>query len=305
MKMMTALAVVAAAGFAASANAVTVLSDGFETGTGWPAGNANPFGTNNYGNPAGNLGPNNWYYQSSGPSSAAGVASAATAVFNDPAGAHSGNQYLRINAGNAAFNIATSSSKVAQIYRDDTVAPTPSNPVLKVGVWVYQEGAGYANRTTGSGLYVWNASFTEIIAQITMQSNGVYGIFGAAQFNGTSFTTPPSVGLSGAVSDTWTHLEIQLDYTTNTIAWLINGIDQTSIVTGAGVSNSFLSTDGYGESDLFTAKFSSTAAGATTTGGNAWRFDDWSVDANAAVPAPASLALVGLGGLVAARRRRA
>ena len=256
--------------------------------TGWeaPTFTGSAGGTQQF-TPAGTSGPINgpdgWQYFGSG------VNSNQATVVSNAANAHSGSQYLRVAT--ASFGNATSTSRTNFIYHTDsmTSAQMAATPILSASVWVFAEGAAAA-RTTASSIQLYNSAFG-LVGIARLQSDGVFAFFnGAGQ----------GIGLGGGSTNAWYKLGIQADFSTGLLSIFINDIDQTSVAVGGGWSNTFTPSD-FEETDLGTSRFS---GGTGTTSGNAWRYDDFSLSFSA-IPAPGSAALLGVGGVLAVRRRRA
>jgi len=154
---------------------------------------------------------------------------------------------------------------------------TNANKVIVASIDMYLKTGGSKSANWGLDCYDGNSPFGRVNA-LWVNSSGQ-----ANYWNGTT-----AVVTSTTVAyDTWNNLKITMDYTTLKSSFAINGVTIASGISfSAGVSSVF------GDADI-----NLQGAGFDTT-----FFDNYKVEA---VPAPASIALLGLTGLVAGRRRRA
>ncbi len=154
---------------------------------------------------------------------------------------------------------------------------TNTDKIVVASVDMFLKTGGSKSSNWGLDCYDGNSPFGRVSA-LWVNSGGL-----ANYWNGTT-----SVVSTTAVSyDAWNNLKITMDYTTLKSSYAINGVTIASGISfGAGVGSVF------GDADI-----NLQGAGFDTT-----FFDNYKVEA---VPAPASIALLGLTGLVATRRRRA
>lgn len=205
-----------------------------------------------------------------------GWACDAGSVANAAGGAHSGTQYAQMTGtqvqgvGTASWGWYTGAGFV------------PNNQVITMTCW-----AGIFNysgtRAFTAGLDAYDSSVARIGA-VYLTSDGNIGVIDGTGAGGTT------TGL-GLALNVYRKLTMVANYSNGAIDFYV---DDVLVFNGA-----FTNTD-FGDVDIRGTR------GSTGTGGGTvqMRFDDYSIDV-AAVPAPGALALVGLGGLVASRRRRA
>lgn len=243
----------------------------------------------------GTVGPgqDNWTYFSST------VTSDRPHVIADATKAYQGTNYLRVDTGNAGFGNSGTTSRSTFVYQDNYVpGATLAGNVLHIGVAVYCENITGTARATGQTIFGYSgdpgAGITGILGGMRLQSNGVFAVFNGA---GTG------LGLGGATNDTWYRFDMLFHWDTGVINYFINGINQDAVLDGAAFSRTFTvaAGEGYLETDLVDSRFTSASGNATQ--GHVHRWDSLTIDYDT-VPAPSSAALLGLGGLIAGRRRR-
>lgn len=105
-----------------------------------------------------------------------------------------------------------------------------------------------------------------------------------------------SVALTGFTLNTYYQLSIAFDFGADKLRWYVNG-SQINTSSLAGF-DTFTATD-FGDADLYAVR--AAAPVGTSTGSHVLGFDDFSV---VSTPAPGAIALLGVAGLVGARRRR-
>ncbi|HEX8877454.1 MAG TPA: PEP-CTERM sorting domain-containing protein [Phycisphaerales bacterium] len=200
-------------------------------------------------------------------------------IANTAGGARTGSQYARMLGSNfTATNTArwawdTSSSL--------TPATLASAPIVRASVWTQMSGnAGTRSFTAGLDCYDSNIAR---IGLIFIGNDGSVNII-----DGTGVTTSSAAGLINPGN--YHKLTIEMNFATQTSKFFVDNID-------TGVIGTFGSTD-FADADVRGTR-------STGTGGANFemRFDDYVVE-NEAIPAPGAFALLGLGGLVASRRRR-
>lgn len=265
MKVVSAAAVLA---IASSASAVTTYSTGFESPT-W----------------AGSSGGTALGGQNGFTSTAAGYQ-----IVNNAANAHSGSQYARILANSVASS--TGGSAWAYNFAAGTVA-TPG--IITATAWVRIGGTlGTRGGFVGIDLYT---PTTNRLAAISINNDGSLLLLNGVD-NGSGGTASATTG-PGTIANVnaWHELSISLDFSTNTSQYFVDGIQLTAPL---GFNTWDAGLTSFGSALLWSNR------GASGTNGTSveYRWDDLSIT-NTDVPAPGALALVGLGGLVANRRRRA
>ncbi len=151
---------------------------------------------------------------------------------------------------------------------------TSANKVIKASTDMYLATGGSKSANWGIDLYDNNVNR---ISALWVNSSGFLNYW-----NGTT-----TVVTSTAVSyDTWHNIAITVDYTTLKASFALDNVTIASgINVSAGITSIFADAD-----------YNLQGAGFDTT-----YFDNYKVEA---IPTPGSLALLGLGGLFAGRRRR-
>ncbi|MBS0190209.1 MAG: PEP-CTERM sorting domain-containing protein [Phycisphaerales bacterium] len=198
-------------------------------------------------------------------------------VANTAGNARTGTQYAQMTGSQIgttakwAWNGATSLS----------AAQLAVNPIVRAGVWTAQ-GGNLGTRTITAGLDLYDSN----VARIGLMYIGSDGSVSVLDGNGLG----GSLAAGSVVVSQYHHLEIEANYSDMSVKFYI---DNTLIYTGTHVSSDF------GDADIRSTR-SSTGTGGTTY---ITAYDDYTIENNA-IPAPGALALVGLGGLVAGRRRR-
>lgn len=217
-----------------------------------------------------------------------------------------GSQFLQFDTTALGTNTAGAAA-FAWIDNPVTTAQLATSPIVRAGTSVFiasggspATGAG-VGRVSGAFLDSFSLTTGTRIASLGLQSSGVFVARSA-----------PSAG-TGAVGFTlttnaldaigiWWDVRTELNFTSRTISYFVNGTDITSFLTGIGLNNTFTQAD-FGDADLNATRFARpTGPNGNSAGGHTLRYDNYFVEV---VPTPSAAALLGLGGLVAGRRRRA
>lgn len=160
----------------------------------------------------------------------------------------------------------------------------PENNIITSSVWVRLDSNDNANRLSRAGLDLYDAAGVNRIAALGIQSDGILrGI------DGISSTFDLA---NGVTLNEWHQISISVIFSTKKILFYLDGN-----LLGFGAHNA---TD-FGDADLWMIGFKPNPDTAPGIGHQAY-FDDYSIE-NAAIPAPGTLALLGLGALAARRRR--
>ncbi|MBN8596292.1 MAG: hypothetical protein J0L78_01330 [Planctomycetes bacterium] len=158
-------------------------------------------------------------------------------------------------------------------------------PIIRASVWM-SHNAGTSTALRRGGLQMYNFDASSVLAALYIQSDGSVTVTdGLAQ----SFSLP-----AGSIANpaAYNKIEIELNYMTQMAAFKVNGV---ALILPPG-GGAFVAAD-FGDADFFSTR------GAGTAGGSTVRYDDYIVEQD--IPAPGAFALLGLGGLIAGRRRRA
>lgn len=203
-----------------------------------------------------------------------GWACDAGSIANAAGGAHSGSQYAQMT-GTQIQGVGTASwgwyTGAGMVPGNQTVVMT-----CYAGIFNYS-----GTRAFTAGLDAYDSSVARIGA-VYLTSDGNIGVIDGTGAGGAT------TGLNLALN-VYRKLQMVANYGTGSIDFLV---DDVLIFTG-----SFTNTD-FGDADIRGTR------GSTGTGGGTvqMRFDDYSIEV---IPTPGTLALMGMGGLLAARRRRA
>jgi len=302
MKMMTALAVAAAAGMAASANAGVLFSSDFEA----PAYATGPL-----------AGQNGWTAGAI-PGGSVG-ANFVGNVINNPANAFAGSQYMEVNSVNWSGDTTASTYRLAYAYQGNSgpaigAGDIALNPILHVSVALrmntpsgtrggFSTINAYSSATpfglgamgiawTGAGLSSAGPFSTANTSYLYLSNTDPGGAGHAFVFSGSSATS---------WLNTWLQVDMYFNYTTGLISYNINGSSLDAQLDTAGFNRAFSTVPAqyFSQADLQSER-DRPLAGASS-GGATMRYDNYLVEL---IPAPSTAALLGLGGLVAARRRR-
>ncbi|MBX3379343.1 MAG: PEP-CTERM sorting domain-containing protein [Phycisphaeraceae bacterium] len=195
-------------------------------------------------------------------------------IVNNAALAHSGSQYAQMTG----TQIGTTAKQAWY----GGASFVPSAPNTKVVMTCYAGIFNYSGTTAmTAGLDAYDSSANRI-GLFYLTQDGGYGLLDGL---GTGGASPGGV----LTLEAYHKLQMIADFSNGEVEFIVDGL---SVYCG-----NFNVTD-FGSVDLHGTR-SSTGTGGTDT---QLRFDDYSIEV---VPAPGALALIGMGGLVAARRRRA
>lgn len=200
-------------------------------------------------------------------------------IANTAGGARTGSQYARMLGSN--FTASNTARWAWDTSSSLTPATLASSPIVRASVWTQMVGNN-GTRTFTAGLDCYDAALGRI-GLMFIASDGSVTII-----DGAGVTTSSAAGLLNPGS--YHKLTIEMNFATQTAKYFVNNID-------TGVIGTFTATD-FADADVRGTR-------STGTGGANFemRFDDYVVE-NEAIPAPGAFALLGLGGLIASRRRR-
>jgi len=200
-------------------------------------------------------------------------------VANTAGGAHTGTQFARMTGANIG-GVGTSAWQW-QGTSSLTAAQLAVAPIVRASVWVSMSGTP-GTRSFSAGLDCYDTAVSRI-GQILINLDGSVSII-----DGLGTQSSSAAGLINPLN--YHKLTIEMNYATGTQKFFVDGID-------SGVTGLFANTD-FGDADFRGIR-------GTGTGGAAFelRADDYILE-NEAIPAPASLALMGMGLIAGGRRRR-
>ncbi|MGH7242393.1 MAG: PEP-CTERM sorting domain-containing protein [Phycisphaerales bacterium] len=206
---------------------------------------------------------------------------------NNGAGlAHSGTQYARISGSGTS-----TSGSWAWADNTRTAAQLASGGmIIRASIWVNLSTTGaIGTRLYRAGLDLYNDTGASRVGAVGINLDGSVSFINGAATNASVSTAAGAVALNA-----WHNLIVEADFAAHTLAFTVDGV---AITTPAGFGVFDAGITGFGDADLYSVR-GSTGTNTTTE----HRYDDLSIEQ---IPAPGALALVGLGGLIAARRRRA
>ena len=200
--------------------------------------------------------------------------------------ARTGTQYVGYD-----YTTGTSTaSRWSWIAQDQTAAQLATDWLVTTSVYVQiLTPAAGTTRLTSGGLDAYNAAGSARLGAMRLRSDGALVLTNSAGASG-------ALAVTGFAFNTYYQLSMSLNFQTNKISWAINGqaIDTSAI---AGL-DTFTGTD-FGDTDLYITRSNPTSG--TATGGHFVTFDDYSITST---PAPGSIALLAVAGIVGSRRRR-
>lgn len=278
--MKVASGVLALAMAAGAANAVVLYSTDFESPT-FVAGPVN--------------GQNGWVQLVS-----AGTTDTQNVVV-DAVNSHAGTQHVRLLG--TAWGSSTS-ARFNATWPDNTLTPAQLavNPIVRSGVWARIDSTTGRNSQAGLEFYgndgvigpggVFCGALSLYTSGVTGAATGTLGV--------AVFSFSSGILFGGLSFNTWYHLEMEADYSGHTMKYFLNGADITpNFVLAGGVPDLDATANEFNDADLVSYRRSGTPlAGSAGT----HRYDDYYVEN---LPTPGALGLLGLAGIVAARRRRA
>lgn len=179
-------------------------------------------------------------------------------------------------------------------FRPNVIAPVTSPSIIRASVWtaVLNNTVAAVRRTTSAGIDLYDDSGAFRIGAIRIRNDGTVSIL-----NG--FNQIASTGAGAVTPNAYNQVAIEADFATHTLNYYVNGV-LVGTPAGFGVFDNAVT--GFGDADLWVTRLFTGTTGQAQSGGHTALFDDFSLET---VPAPSSLGLMGVAGLVAARRRRA
>lgn len=200
--------------------------------------------------------------------------------------ARTGSQFVFVNSANQSLGGSNWN------FRPTIIAPVlPPNSTIRASVHtaVLNNTTAAVNRTTSSGIDLYDDVGGRLGA-IRIRNDGAISILNSA---GAVANTA-----AGAVTaNAYNQVAVEADFALGRARFYVNGIELDTSALGATWAN--FSATGFGDADLYTIRLNTAT---TNSGGHTALFDDFSLQA---IPTPSALSVLGLAGLIAARRRRA
>lgn len=200
-------------------------------------------------------------------------------IANTAGGARTGSQYARMIGSN--FTSTSTARWAWDTSSSLSAAALAAAPIVRASVWTQMSG-NPGTRAFTAGLDCYDSN----IARIGLIFIGNDGSINIVDGNGVS-----SSSAAGIINPSnYIKLTIEMNFATQTAKYFVNNID-------TGVIGGFSATD-FSDADVRGTR-------GTGTGGGTFemRFDDYVIE-NEAIPTPGALALLGMGGIIASRRRR-
>lgn len=277
---------VAVAGFAASANAgVTLTSTGFEAPT-YTAGALN--------------GQNGWIVFGGTGTSSSNVGN----VVNNAANAYAGSQYVEVNTASWTADSTSSTYRYMFGYVDNSaafLANVGSNPIVHTRLAIRM------NTQTGTrSNFALMSNFSASSGFAGLGTIGLYSPTTNVADSRVYIAGPDNAGALVISNGTtgWLNqyhvFDLYVNYNTGTISYAVDGVSLDSIIDGASYLRTFNTANAFTDCDINTERDRPSTG--SSSGGATVRYDNYLVEM---IPAPGAMALMGFGGLVASRRRRA
>ena len=293
IKAIRTLGLAAVAGLASSAGAGVLTSTGFEASEGYTTGNL----VNN----ATGVGQNGWTGFAA--DSLGQLTTPNFTVVNNPANAYQGSQYVQFNTASFSNDSTSNTSRAGFAWVDQTVsaADLAANPVVHVSSAIRMNSPTGTRSNFGLvSLWADGGSYNMCAFGLYSSASGAANsyIFVGAQDVGGGLIFPTGSPNTGWLN-TWIVFDLYADYSTGLWSLSVNGVSIDADLDANAFDRTFDTSRIFSDAD-FDAERARPASGSSSGGATIW-YDNYLVEL---VPAPGSAALLGLGGLAAARRRR-
>lgn len=200
--------------------------------------------------------------------------------------AATGSKYVRFDSVN--INSAAVASRWSWSDQPVTGLAGSANPIIRASINVAMVNSS-TTRSTTAGLDLYDNTGAFRIGAIRIRDNGSVDFL-----NGQTTTLVASTAAGVVPLSTYINLAIEADFNTNTLKYFINNTEVTGFSAGFAT---FTGSTGFGDADLYVTRDNP----ASSAGGDTALFDDLLITR---VPTPGSIALLGMAGVFAGRRRR-
>lgn len=224
-------------------------------------------------------GQQGWATSAAGASTLFGVN--ATAGF-----ARTGSQFVAFNSA----NMSSAGSRWSWIDQPVTGLAGSGQATIRASAYVavLNNTTAAVGRETAAGLDLYDDTGAVRIGAVRIRNTGQVDFINSAN-------QVASLGPGAVVANAYNKVEVSANFDTQSVEYRINGI----LITGFAAGFTSFTATGFGDADLYAVRLQTAT---TNSGGHTTLYDDLLIER---IPAPGAIGVLGLAGLVAARRRRA
>jgi hypothetical protein len=203
-----------------------------------------------------------------------------------PGFARTGSQFVAFNSA----NMSSAGSRWSWIDNTQTGLAGSGQAIIRASahVAVLNNATAAVGRETAAGLDLYDDSGFNRIGAVRIRNTGQVDFI-----NGLNQVA--SLGPGAVTANAYNKVEVSANFDTQTVEYRINGI----LITGFAAGFLNFTGTGFGDADLYAVRINTAT---TNSGGHTALYDDLLIER---IPAPGAVSVLGLAGLVAARRRRA